>query len=462
MTEGGLSPEPPFEIQTKLSKPPNMILAKPHLIKLFLPLFVFAATLLALKLIDRSPGSGPVEAGAGGAGSRVADARSSDARIASLQTAIGNGTSRPGPYAALGDAYLQKARETFDPSYYTRAETALREALRREPREAGALTAMGVLANARHDFPVALRFGERARAAAPNAVKPYGVIVDALVELGRYGAAERTLQRMVDLKPNLDSYARVSYFRELHGDVSGAIEAMRLAASAGGDARENLAYVQTLLGNLELGRGNVAAARSAYSLALSRYPEYVPAQAGLARAAAARGDLAAAIRRYERVVERLPLPEYAVALAEAELAAGRRADAREDLALVEVQQRLQRRGGVNVDAEMAVVEADHGSPEQAVRLARAAWADAPSVRAADALGWALTRAGEPAQGLAYAQRALRLGSRDAVFLYHAGIAARDAGDTRAARRHLARALETNPRFSPLHAPRAERALESLR
>ena len=93
----------------------------------------------------------------------------------------------------------------------------------------------------------------------------------------------------------------------------------------------------------------------------------------------------------------------------------------------------------------------------------AVWAAAPSVHAADALGWALTRAGEPVQGLVYAQRALRrLGSGDAEFLYHAGIAARDAGRTGAARRHLAAALEANPRFSPLHAPRAERALEGLR
>jgi pentatricopeptide repeat protein len=427
-----------------------MTLTRPNLIKLLIPLFVFAATLFAVRGIDGPSGEAVAPVGAAGV---FADGRSSDARITSLQSAIRAGTPRPGPYAALGDAYLQKARETFDPSYYARAESALREALRRDPRDPGALTAMGTLANARHNFAAALDFGERAHAAAPDLAKPYGVIVDALVELGRYEAAERALQRMVDLKPNLDSYARVSYFRELHGDVTGAIEAMRLAASAGGDARENLAYVQTLLGNLELGRGNVAAARDAYGLALSRYPEYAPAQVGLARAAAARGDLAVAIRRYERVVERLPLPEYAVALAEAELAAGRRADAREDLALVEVQQRLQRRGGVNVDAEMAIVEADHGRPERAVRLARAAWADAPGVRAADALGWALTRAGEPAQGLAYAQRALRLGSRDAMFLYHAGIAAR---------RHLARALETNPRFSPLHAPRAERALEGLR
>ena len=80
---------------------------------------------------------------------------------------------------------------------------------------------MGSLANARHDFRAGLRYGERARAAAPGVVKPYGVIVDAQVELGRYDAAERTLQRMVDLKPNLSSYARVSYFRELHGDLRG-------------------------------------------------------------------------------------------------------------------------------------------------------------------------------------------------------------------------------------------------
>jgi tetratricopeptide (TPR) repeat protein len=428
------------------------------LIKLLVPLFVFLATLLAVRAIDDSSDEAASPSGSGA----FADARATDTRIASLQAAIKRGSPGSAAYATLGDAYLQKARETFDPSYYARAESALREALRSDPRDAGALTAMGTLANARHDFAGGLRFGKRARSAAPGAAKPLGVIVDALVELGRFDAAGRALQQMVDRKPNLDSYARVSYFRELHGDLPGAIEAMRLAASAGGDARENLAYVQTLLGNLELARGRVGAARDAYRLALSRYPEYAPAQAGLARADAARGDLAAAIRRYERVVERLPLPEYAVGLAEAELAAGRRADAGEDLALVEVQQRLQRRGGVNVDAEMALVEADHGNADRAVRLARAAWAGAPGVRAADALGWSLTRAGEPVAGLAYAQRALRLGSRDAVFLYHAGIAARDAGRAGLARRYLARALETNPRFSPLHAPRAERALEALR
>ena len=439
----------------------NITLPRQNLIKLLLlPLVAFAATFAAVKLIDSPSGSGPAGAGAGASAGGFTDARNTDQRIRSLQAAVQQDTSRAAPYAALGDAYLQKARETADPAQYARAESALRAALQRDPRDAGALTAMGSLANARHDFRAGLRYGARARAAAPGVVKPYGVIVDAQVELGRYDAAEATLQRMVDLKPNLSSYARISYFRELHGDLAGAVQAMRLAASAGGDSAENLSYVEALVGNLELARGRTAQAERAFRLALSRYPDYVPAQVGLARVDAHRGELAAAIRRYRAVVAQLPLPEYVVGLAEVELAAGRRAAAREDLALVQVQQRLLRRGGVNVDAEMAIVEADHGSPARAVELARRGYAAAPSVRSADALGWALVRSGRPAAGLEYAQRALRLGSRDATWLYHAGIAARDAGKRGPAARYLSRALAGGA-LSPLHRRAARAALKEL-
>ena len=93
------------------------------------------------------------------------------------------------------------------------------------------------------------------------------------VELGRYDAAEDALQRMVALKPNLSSYARISCFRELHGDLAGAVQVMRLAASAGGgDTAENLIYVEALIGNLSFARGRTAEAERAFRLALSRYP----------------------------------------------------------------------------------------------------------------------------------------------------------------------------------------------
>jgi Flp pilus assembly protein TadD len=150
-----------------------------------------------------------------------------------------------------------------------------------------------------------------------------------------------------------------------------------------------------------------------------------------------------------------------VGLGEAELAAGRGAEARRDLALVGAEERLLQANGVDTDVDLALYEASHGSPRRGVALARRAYAAAPSVRSADALGWALTRAGEPVAGLRYAHRALRLGSRDPLFLFHAGIAARNAGRPAEARLHLAASLALNPRFSPLWAPRARRALEAL-
>ena len=171
---------------------------------------------------------------------------------------------------------------------------------------------------------------------------------------------------MVDLKPTLASYARVSYLRELHGDLDGAVSAMRRAVAAGGPAPETVASVQALLGGLELARGRLGAARAAYRAALAGVPALPAAHAGLARLAAARGDLPGAIAAWRRLTERLPLPEYVTGLGEAELAAGRRPAARRDLALLGAQERLLAAAGVNTDAELAIFEADHGSARRAV------------------------------------------------------------------------------------------------
>jgi tetratricopeptide (TPR) repeat protein len=388
----------------------------------------------------------------------VAHPRTTDEQIAALQATVRANPRNSGEYVLLADAYMQKVRETGDAAFYVRAQGVLAGARTLAPRDSAVYTGLGTLALARHDFRAGLADGRRAQALAPDLVRPLGVVVDAEVELGRYGAAARTLQRMIDEKPNLASYARVSYFRELHGDLAGAAQAMRLAVDAGGAAPENVAYVQSLLAHLELTRGRVAAASRAYRLALYSFPAYAPALAGLARVDLARGRTALGIRRLRAVVSRLPLPEYVVALGEAELAAGRGRAAREDFALVRAEQRLLAANGVNTDTEIAVFEADHGSPARAVTLARRSWRSAPSVRSADALGWALTAAGEPRAGLAWARRALRLGSRDPLFLYHAGMAARASGARAAARTYLTRALALNPHFSPLYAPRAKAAL----
>ncbi|HYH87689.1 MAG TPA: tetratricopeptide repeat protein [Solirubrobacteraceae bacterium] len=383
---------------------------------------------------------------------------STQAEIARLQAAARRAPSASGPRVELATAYLQRVRETGDPSLYGRADALLSGVLAREPRNTGALVERAGLALSRHDFRLALELARRAQRLEPASVAALPPLVDALVELGRHDEAERTLQRLLDLKPNLSAYARVSYLRELRGDLRGAASALALAAAAGGPAAENVAAIEVLRGDLALVRGRRASARRAYAMALALVPGYAPAQAGRARLAAYSGDLRGAIARWRALVTRLPLPEYAIALGEAELAAGQARAGRDDLALVGAEQDLLGRAGVNSDAELAVFEADHGDGARALRLARRAWAAAPGLRSADALGWALTRTGRPREGMTWAARARRLGSADPLFAYHAAVAARATGDRRESRRLLRFALAHGLATRPWQARTARRLL----
>jgi tetratricopeptide (TPR) repeat protein len=424
-----------------------MTLTRPRLLTLLTPAVLFGALLLALLALN-GPGSPEPPAGAD-------IGRSSGDPLRDAQAAVRAVPDSAAAYAALGDAYLQRARDTGDPSFYSRAERAFGAARRRDPRDVDALVGAGTLAGLRHDFAGQLRLGREARRAAPGLARPYTIVADAQLELGRYDAAARSIQRLVDLKPGIAAYARASYFRELTGDPAGALAAMRLATSAGGTA-ENVAYVQTLVGDLELGRGRARAAREAYRAALRARPSYPQALTGLARVDAASGRLARAASRLRRSTDLLPLPGALTLLAGVERAAGRDATAAGHLATARAQHRLYRSAGAAPDADAVLFEADHGSAARAVRLARATRRAAPGIRSADALGWALTRAGRPRAGLRWAGRALALGSRDPLFRFHAGMAARAAG--RSGARDLAIALRGAAMLTPSQAAAAREAL----
>jgi tetratricopeptide (TPR) repeat protein len=360
-------------------------------------------------------------------------------------------------YAALGNTYLARARETGDPAFYTRADRAFSLAVRTDPASIDGLVGAGTLAGTRHDFAEQLRLGTEARRVAPDLARPLTVVADAEVELGRYREAGRTIQRLVDSKPGLPAYARVSYYRELHGDLAGAVSAMRYAVSAG-SSEEGTAYVETLLGDLELMRGRVTPARAAYRSALRDLPSYPQALTGLARIDAARGALRSAAARLRRSTDRLPLTSALTLLAEVEAGLGNRRAAAADLAAARVQHALLRRSRTLPDAEAVLFEANHGSPERAVALGRRVWRLAPSIRSADALGWALTRAGRARAGLAWTRRALRTGSVDPSFRLHAGVSALRSGRRAQAGRYLTAAVRGAAALSPS----AQRLLEQAR
>lgn len=364
-------------------------------------------------------------------------------------------------FAELGLAYVQQGRVTADPSYYPKAEGVLRRSLELHGSDNfEADTGMGALAAARHDFSGALDWARRARKINPYNANVYGVMGDAEIELGRYATAFATLQHMVDLRPDLSSYARVSYARELQGDVPGAIAAMRLAVDSAGSA-DDAAFADYQLGELQFNSGHVAAAARLYLRATQAAPDYFPPQAALAKVAWAGGERSAAIRRYRSVVSRYPSPEYVIALGDLYSIDGDAEEARREYALVGVEERLFRANGVNVDLELALFDADHGRAGAALREARAEWARRHSIHVADALAWALYANGRYSQALPYADRALSLGYRNALFFFHRGMIEMKLGRGRAARGDLSRAVAINPDFSILHAPQARRALATL-
>lgn len=381
-----------------------------------------------------------------------------DQLIWGYQDAVRRDPRSADAHAALGAAYLQRARETADPTAYVRAEEALVAALRLDPRHVDALVGSGALALARHSFRDALAFGERARQISPATARIYGVIADAQIELGRYDEAVATIQTMVDLRPDLGSYSRVAYARELYGDLGGAIEAMDMAVRAGGPTRENTEWTRVQLGNLHFARGDLAAAEEQYRRSLAALPDYVHALAGLARVRAAQGAIDEAEALYGRAIARAPLPEFVIALGELLEAAGRTAEAERQYELVRA---MLASGGVDTSLELARFEADHGDPAAALALARAAYERRPGVVGAATLAWALERAGAHEEARRRSAEALRLGTQDALTLFHAGMIARSLGDEAAARAHLEAALGLNPHFSPLYGPVAREALAGL-
>ncbi len=384
-------------------------------------------------------------------------AGTAEALLWDAEAARAQDPDRPDAQVLVGFAALQQARETGDPAYYSRAQAAFDAALARDAAHPDALIGAGALALARHDFAVALALGERAVAAAPFTARAYGLVADAQIELGEYDAATGSLQKMVDLRPDLSAYSRIAYIRELYGDVPGAISAMQQAVAAGGPVLENTEWTRVQLGNLYAGSGDLVAAERIYNEALFYIDGYVPALVGLARIRAAQGNTTEAFTLYQAALQRLPLAEYAIAYGELLEASGQEDAAQQQYDLVRAIQQLQRSSGVDVDLELALFEADHGDPQAALAMARNAYERRPGIRGAEALAWAAFRTGDLEQAQLRITEALRLGTRDAVLLYRAGAIAAARGDADTARRQYTEALAINPEFSPLFAPLARQA-----
>jgi tetratricopeptide (TPR) repeat protein len=359
--------------------------------------------------------------------------------------------------ALLGLGYQQLARETADASWLPRSQEALRRAVALDRAEAVAVSGLAQLAVTRHRFRSAVLLARRALRLDPESAVALGALGDALLAVGRHGAAFRAYDRLAGLGPSVGAYARVATARQLLGRPAAALEAMELAIEAGSAIPEQQSWALTRYGTLLVAAGRLEGADAAFRRALWLSAGYVHALAGRARVDAARGRFLEAAERLRKVVDRLPVPEYAILLGDVLARAERPRAARRAYALVSTLERLLAANGVRTELQTALFDLDRGVRiRDALARARAAYRAAPGVAAADAVAWGLHQTGRCAEALAWSRRALALGTADGLFLFHRGLIERCLHGRAAGRPWFRRALAANPTFALRWAPLAER------
>jgi tetratricopeptide (TPR) repeat protein len=344
----------------------------------------------------------------------------------------------------LGFAYQQRARESGDPTFYPRAEDALRRAVDLSGDDSLGYTGLAALAASRHRFSEASSLARRALRENPRSAATYGILGDALVETGRYEDAFAAFERMVSLKPNAAAYARISYARELLGHTRAAIAAMRLAVRAAEPTPEPTAWALTQLANLYRESGRLGLAERTYDEALARIPGYAPALGALAAVRQWQGRLSTAARLYRRALEVQPLPEYAVGLGDTLARTGNEAAAEAAYARAErLEDVFAANGGRNA-LETALFDLDHDRDlPDALTRAREGRRLRPSVEGEHVLAWALLKNGRCRDARAPSARALRLGTKDWGAMIHRSLIESCLGRKVAARAWRERALAVN-------------------
>jgi tetratricopeptide (TPR) repeat protein len=201
----------------------------------------------------------------------------------------------------LAQAYIQEARVTGDHAYYDGAALdLLNDVIENEPKNFDALCCKATVLLSQHHFSDGLIVARQALPLNPNSAFIYGLMCDANVELGNYPEAVKMTDKMISIRPDIRSYARISYLREIHGEMNGAIAACKLAVSAGYPGLEQTEWTRMILAHLYESTGRLDTAEYEYRTALKERPDYAFAIAGLGKIEKAKGNYKDAIAYYEK------------------------------------------------------------------------------------------------------------------------------------------------------------------
>ncbi len=335
-------------------------------------------------------------------------------------------------YIELAQLFMQEARVTGNHhEYIPKARILLESALRLAPNDMNAMLTQATLLLTLHQFAPALALAERCVAQNPYNSAAYGVLCDALTELGDYDRAVKAADKMTATRPDLRSYSRVSYLRELHGDLDGAIEAMRLAADAGVRGQENRAWVLYNAGILLLQKNAVPEADRVFRGILEERPNYPFALSGLARIQAMKGEPFKAVEMLVSALQTTPEHTFIEQIADVYLSMGEKKSAEEMQMKALEAFRQHEQEGWNVDREYAAFCLNHSiNLPEALQRAEAEYKRRPgNIDALDTYAYALHKNGRTQEAMPLVGQMLRLNSMNPVLRYHAGIIVSAGGET---------------------------------
>lgn len=369
---------------------------------------------------------------------------------------------------ALASLYIQEARTTGDYTYYN--EAALKyidEVLLMNPTQFDALVLKSVVELSKHHFSEALETAYTARKINPYNAFIHGILVDGNVEMGNYKEAVLNSDQMMGIRPDIRSYSRVSYLREIHGDYNGAIEAMKLAVEAGGHGEESRAWSRVQLGKLYELTGDTLAAKMHYTIALEERPGYAPALAGLGHIQIGSKNYKAAINYYLQAENNMTDYSYREQLSQLYQLTGEKQKAEElrsaiikELTSPETQE--EESNSHHSDMELSVIYIKNNNAEKALQHALAEYNRRPeNIDVNQALAWAYFHNSNLDKAVYHIGKALSTGSKNPELLCQAGLINHKKGDVGKARQFLEEGLKNNPNIDPQLKQQAQATLQIL-
>ncbi len=355
-----------------------------------------------------------------GALAAAAEWPTTKARVEKLIADLGKKPGDPKTSLLLAKEMMQEGRATGDFSYYNKtALDLIRDVLGKNPKNFEAKCLESMIYLSQHRFAEGKKIADQARAENPHNAFVHGLLVDANVELGDYPNAVEMADKMVAIRPDIRSYSRVSYLRELHGETAGSIDAIKQAVAAGVPGAEETEWARMVLGHLFEDTGHLDSAEMIYNLSLEMRPDYPFALAGLGRVARFKKDYPAAISYFEKAKTVMTDMAFLEELIDLYKLTGQtdKAEKMTDITLDalladNISAGKDRDMGHISDMELANLYLKKGDLDRALQHARTEHASRPqNMDASATLAWALFKKGQVAEAFPLMQNALRTGQQ---------------------------------------------------